>query len=144
MHPISRRLRRIASQDIIEQIVGRHGGVHFPKIVHKENGSGERSHPEARQHGDEMWLYPKFWDHTPDIQEFILLHEAGHYALSKKSLKWLVAKADELGVDVWNDLPYASPNMDEAFADCFATYHLNRRELEDRYPKWLQLVKAAL
>jgi hypothetical protein len=32
--------------------------------------------------------------------------------------------------------------MEEAFADAFATWHLNPAELRRRYPGWVDLVKG--
>lgn len=114
------------------------------KILDRETGTGGHGHPEARQHGNEIWLFPKFYQQESDIQEFILYHEIGHYVLSTKSLKWLVKRAEELEIDVWNDLPFGQYNMDEAFADCFATYHTNQAELRSRYPKWFQLISEVV
>lgn len=117
----------------------------LPKVVSKA-ASGSGSHPEARQHGNEIWIFPKFWQHDEKLRDWIMTHELGHYVLSRKEIGWYVPAAAALGVDVWDSssLPYGQFNMDEAFADCFAAYHLERQELKSRYPQWLQIVEAAL
>jgi hypothetical protein len=74
-----------------------------------------------------------------------MAHEIGHYVLTKKPTGWLVNTAPTFGVDPWDtpNLPFGQFNYEEAFADSFATYHLNRSELRRRYPGWYQIVEAA-
>jgi len=111
------------------------------RIREKEHGGGG-SHGEARQHGNEIWLFPKFWSHDPDLRRWILAHEVGHWVMSDHGS--IVEKANALGIDPWDSpsLPYGQYNMDEAFADCFAAYHLERAELRRRYPAWFRLIEA--
>ena len=115
---------------------------HMPhRVLEKAvGGSGE-----ARQHGDEIWLSPKFWEHDDKLRDWILTHEIGHYVLSRKNTQAMHA-AEALGIDLWDtpNLPYGQFNFDEAFADCFAAYYLEHQELGSRYPKWLELVEKLL
>lgn len=100
-------------------------------------------HGEARQAGNDIWLFPKFWKLTPKVQDWVFTHEIGHYMLSKFGLAKLLKLAESLGVDPWDSstLPYGQMNSDEAFAECFAAYQLNPHELKSRYPQWFELVK---
>jgi len=117
--------------------------VYKPKIVSKAAGSGVHGHPEARQSGNEIWLFPKFWLLNVGTRDFVLAHEIGHFVSSKGSLADLIRKAEEVGIDPWDtgSLPFGQGNMEEAFADAFATYFLDRNELKNRYPAWLKLVE---
>jgi len=115
----------------------------LPKVVAK-SGSGSGTHGEARQFGDEIWIYPKFWLLDTKTRDWVMTHELGHYVLSRRSTQWLIDAAAKSGVDVWdsNSLPYGQFNMEEAFADCFAASFLERSELKSRYPQWVQIVGA--
>jgi hypothetical protein len=117
----------------------------LPKVVEKAQGSSS-GHGEARQHGNEIWLFPKFWDLDLKIQDFVLAHEIGHYVQSQKPGTWLMNLGKEHGVDVWDtrSLPFGQFNQDEAFADSFASYFLEPGELRRRYPAWIIFVEAAL
>ena len=117
----------------------------LPKVVEKAQGSSS-GHGEARQHGQEIWLFPKFWDLDLKIQDFVLAHEIGHYVQSQKPGTWLMNLGKEQGVDVWDtrSLPFGQFNQDEAFADSFASYFLEPGELRRRYPAWVIFVEAAL
>lgn len=108
----------------------------------REQG-GSAGHGEARQHGDEVWLFPKFWTHDKGVQDFVLAHEVGHWVKSDFGGREFIALANSLGIDPWDSsaLPFGQFNMDEAFADCFASYHTDGDVLR-RYPEWAQLVKA--
>lgn len=99
---------------------------------------GEGSHPEARQSGNEIQLFPKFWLLDAKTKDFVFAHEIGHYVLGQHSLVKLIEDLAHLKVDAWDTskLPYGQTNMDEAFADCFAAYHLEHEELKRRYPEW--------
>jgi hypothetical protein len=115
------------------------------KIVDKVSGGGG-AHPEARQSGNEIWLYPKFWQLDNRTRDFVFAHELGHYWLSSYGLAKLVEELKKQGVDPWDSatLPFGQHNMDEAFADSFATYFLNRGELKHRYPEWDAVVHAVV
>ena len=108
------------------------------QVVDKPSGPGE-----ARQHGDEIWLFPKFWKLDPRTRDFVFAHELGHFVLGKFGMAKYVQLAGELGIDVWDQLslPFGQHNMDEAFADSFASYHLTPSELKSRYPAWVDLVQ---
>ena len=99
--------------------------------------------PEAEQRGDEIWVGPKFWHLPAKTRDFVLAHEIGHYVQSQKSTKALIDMAQTLGIDLWKteELPYGQYNMEEAFADCFAAYFIERQELHSRYPAWESLVE---
>ncbi len=125
----------------------RHSGLHKfapKKVVDKAGGGG--AHPEARQAGSEIQLYPKFWALDAKTRDFVFAHELGHYALSSYGLPKLIEDLTKQGVDAWDasTLPFGQHNMDEAFADSFATYFLNRGELKHRYPKWDAVVHAVV
>lgn len=117
----------------------------LPRTVEK-SGTGEGNHPEARQHGDQIWLYPKFWKLDAKTRDWVLTHELGHYVRGRRSLQWFIDTAARLGVDVWDSgsLPFGQSNMEEAFADSFAAYHLDRSDLKSRYPGWLEIVEAII
>jgi hypothetical protein len=115
----------------------------MPARVLEKSTGGSSGHGEAQQHGDEIWLFPKFWEHDEKLRDWIMTHEIGHYCLTNNNTK-ARAKAEQLGIDPWDtpNLPYGQFNFDEAFADCFAAYYLERQELQTRYPAWLRLVEA--
>jgi len=105
--------------------------------------SGSSSHPEASVKSGVIHLYPKFWDLSPDIKDFVFAHEIGHVIEGDFSL---TKAAEPLGVDVWGDaepLPFAQNNMGEAFADSFASYFIDG-DVQRRYPAWARLVEYAL
>jgi Fe-Mn family superoxide dismutase len=108
----------------------------------REQG-GSTGHGEARQHGDEVWLFPKFWTHDKGVQDFILAHEVGHWVKSDLGGQEFIALANGLGLDPWDSssLPFAQVNMDEAFADAFASYYTDG-DVKRRYPEWAKLVEA--
>lgn len=122
----------------------RHPQLHkyTPKKVKDATGSGSH-HPEASQRGDDVLLYPKFWTHDAATRDFIFAHELGHYVLSRHGLQKLISIAQAEGIDAWDSssLPFGQPNMDEAFADSFATHFINPNELAHRYPAWVKVVK---
>jgi DNA topoisomerase IB len=106
--------------------------------------SGSSSHPEASVKLGVIHLYPKFWDLSPDIKDFVFAHEIGHAVNGDFSL---VGAAEIVGgVDLWGDaepLPFAQHNMGEAFADSFASYFIDG-DVQRRYPAWARLVEYAL
>jgi hypothetical protein len=108
----------------------------------REQG-GSSSHGEARQHGGEIWLFPKFWTHGRETQDFILAHEIGHWVKSEFRGRNFIALAEEFGIDPWDTatLPFAQFNMDEAFADAFGSYHTDG-DVKHRYPSWARLVEV--
>lgn len=117
-----------------------------PRKIREKMSGGAGGHGEARQHGNEIWLFPKFWDLDQETRDFVMAHEIGHYVMSREPSQKFMSEAEAAGVDPWDtpNLPFAQHNMDEAFADSFASYHLAGNELARRYPQWLTLVKAFL
>ena len=115
------------------------------KVLDKASG-GTGPHGEARQHGNEVWLFPKFWKLNFETRDFVFAHEIGHFALSAYGLQKAIGVAQDLGVDPWDSssLPFGQFNMDEAFADCFASYHLDRSDLKSKAPAWVPIVEAVL
>lgn len=113
------------------------------KVVDKQ-GTGSGAHPEARQSGNEVHLFPKFWALDASTRDAVFTHELGHYALSKYGLAKLIEELAKHGIDAWDssNLPFGQPNMDEAFAESFSTYHHHRSELHARYPGWEAAVHA--
>ena len=108
----------------------------------REQG-GSAGHGEARQHGNEVWLFPKFWQHPREVQDFVLAHEVGHWVKSEFGGREFIALAESKGIDPWDspNLPFGQFNMDEAFADAFASYYTDG-DVKRRYPAWAQLVEA--
>lgn len=115
---------------------------YFGIPVEVSTGSGGSGHQEASQIGDRIVLYPKFFNHRQSVQDFILIHEIGHWVLSLVGLKSLIQDLSDIGIDAWDtsSLPFAQSNMHEAFADSFASYFLDG-DVKRRYPKWAEIVK---
>jgi hypothetical protein len=117
------------------------------KIKSKEKQSGQRDH-EATQRLGEIWLLPKFWELEDEIKDFVFAHEIGHYVLSEGISEplWLVEALKLQGIDAWDasSLPFGQFNMDEAFADSFATYFIDETELKRRYPGWHTVVRQGV
>ena len=132
----------------LEGFYDRHPGLkrYAPHRILDKTVGGGGSHPEARQHGEEVHIFPKFWVLDPATQDFVLAHEIGHYVKSNYGGVRFMEAAGRLGVELWDTdrLPYGQYNMDEAFADCFASYFLDPSELRSRYPGWFSLVEAIL
>jgi hypothetical protein len=112
------------------------------KVLDK-SGSGGGSHPEARQTGGQILLFPKFWSQDASTRDFIFAHEIGHWVLSEFGSQPYLKALTEAGIDGWDSdsLPFGQFNMDEAFADCFASHALVPGELERRYPAWVTVLK---
>jgi hypothetical protein len=149
MDPLAPRvLRRFAGENaeaFAADFFKRHPALHryAPKRVRDEaTGSGSAHHPEASQHGNLVLLYPKFWTHDAGTRDFIFAHELGHYRLAEFGLQKMIETCQKFGIDPWDtsSLPFAQSNMDEAFADCFASFHLTPGEVTHRYPAWAKLV----
>ncbi len=143
--------REVSPADVVEFVTGFYQRFptlkrYAPKVVSKSSG-GASSHPEARQHGDEVWLFPKFWALDGQTRHWVFAHELGHYVQGQLAggTKFLDLAAKH-GIDPWdtNALPYGQLNMDEAFADCFAARFLEPVELRRRYPAWAELLDALL
>jgi hypothetical protein len=149
---VLRVVHRYAAQRDAEQFVKgflrRHPTLrqYCPKRVMSKEYGGGGSHPEARQVGEEIHIYPKFWALNAATRDFVFAHELGHYVLSQRSLSDLIKELQDQGVDAWDasSLPFGQPNMDEAFADSFATFFLDRSELRTRYPVWDSVVQRFL
>lgn len=99
---------------------------------------------EAWQEGEhKIVLSPKFWVLASDRdRDAVLAHEVGHAVLAQYGLSAFIKLTQEHGIDVWDSLPFAQGNMEEAFSDAFAEYFLNPSELKRRYEAWFELVKA--
>ena len=118
--------------------------------VKEKTHASQSRHPDASNEivsgKDTIVLYPKFWTHDHDVQAFIFAHELGHWALSGPygytTARFIRVAAHE-GIDVWDtaSLPFAAGNMEEAFADAFASYSTDTDVLR-RYPKWARLVET--
>ena len=111
----------------------------------REQGSSS-GHGEARQHGDEVWVFPKFWTHQQGVQDFVLAHEIGHWVKSNNAFgSAFMDAARSVGVDPWDtlNLPFGQFNADEAFADSFASYYTDG-DVKRRYPEWTRLVEAVI
>lgn len=113
-------------------------------VVHVDQPNRSR-HPEASWTSRGIELYPKFRALSPDSQDFVFAHEIGHAVLEKWDYRKFMAAAEAAGIDPWDtpSLPFAQHNFDEAFADSFASYHLDQ-DVQRRYPGWAQIVESAL
>lgn len=114
------------------------------RVVEKAAGG---SHPEASTMSRWIEVYPKFWKLLDDpARDFVVAHELGHWVIGEYGLSDLTSLARSVGVDVWDrdSLPFSAINFDEAFADSFAEYHLNRAELVRRHPLWDRIVAAVI
>jgi len=156
MQPNARRIaaRHLAAEaedaeQFLEGFLRRHPALRTfkPKVRAKMPTSGAHGHPEARQQGSEIWLFPKFWALDKATRDFVMAHEIGHLTLTQSGgLPKLLQAGANLGLDLWDtlSLPFGQGNMDEAFADSFATYYLSRQELARRYPLWVKLIEATV
>jgi len=110
-----------------------------PRRVIDAKASGGQ---EARQQGDDVLVFPKFWSLPLSVRDFVFAHEIGHLVQSKNApgIKF-VELAERRGIDPWNvdTLPFGQFVMDEAFADAFASKHLDG-VVQRRYPAWARLV----
>jgi len=105
----------------------------------------ERGTAVASQQGDGVLLRPKFLEHLykdgVQAADDIVSHELGHFASS--TLQW-EARAEQLGISLWDDLPLGAPNYEEAFADVFAVIARNDERglalLREKWPNWLKLM----
>ena len=112
----------------------------------RESSGGSGSHGEARQTGDDILLFPKFWTLHISVQDFVFAHEIGHWVLaSKGGSRGLIKRAHLDGVDLWDtgNLPFGQHNMEEGFADSFASYFVDG-DVQRRYPLWSKWVEAYL
>jgi hypothetical protein len=112
----------------------------------RESTGGSGSHGEARQTGDDILLFPKFWALNPQTQDFVFAHELGHWVLtSRGGTRSLLEKASRDGVDLWDldNLPFGQFNMEEGFADSFASYFIDG-DVQRRYPLWTKWVEEYL
>lgn len=147
-----RRLRRNGTDDhdILALIAGfqaRYPDVARympPRVV--DGVPGSNRHPEASQVNNSILLFPRFWNLDQPTRDFVLAHETGHYVLQEAGLADYISDARSLGVDVWDTstLPYSSINMEEAFANVFAEYHIDRDALRSRHPAWIGIVQASI
>ena len=113
-------------------------------VVHVEEPN-RRRHPEASYTSKGIELYPKFRQLSPGVQDFVFAHEIGHAVLEKWGNREFMSAAKVAGVDPWDtpNLPFAQHNFDEAFADSFASYHVDG-DVQRRYPEWSSLVSVSL
>jgi len=110
----------------------------------ERDSGGSAGHGEAQQHGDEVWVFPKFWGHPLGVQDFVMAHEIGHWVKSTHAFgSDFMDAARSVGVDPWDtlNLPFGQFNMEEAFADSFASYYTDG-DVKRRYPAWTQLVEV--
>ena len=113
-------------------------------VVHVEEPN-RRRHPEASYTSKGIELYPKFRQLSAGVQDFVFAHEIGHAVLEKWGNRKFMSAAAAVGVDPWDtpNLPFAQHNFDEAFADSFASYHVDG-DVQRRYPEWSSLVSVSL
>ncbi len=150
MRDLLERLGLGLSEDREDQFVSaffrRHPKLrrYAPKRVIGGGSGASGSHPEARQRGDRIVLFDKFWKLPSKTMDFVFAHEIGHYRLQERGgVSRMMKLAKDIGIDLWDvdSLPFGQLNMEEAFADSFASYHLSKQELVKRYPKWVSLIE---
>lgn len=131
----------------VKRFMGRHPTLrHFLDVdVLRVEKPGAGSHPEARYSHRGIELFPKFWSLGASVQDFVFAHEIGHRVRERWSMRSFMGAAADLGVDVWDvtALPFGQGNMDEAFADAFASYFTDG-DVKVRYPAWTEIVRRAV
>jgi hypothetical protein len=110
--------------------------------VRRRDGSAA-GHPEARQQGNEVWVFPKFFAQDAGTRRHVLAHELGHWFRQEH-----VELRDIMGWEPGEGYfdVFGSPNSEEGYAEAFAVYLTQPSELRQRYPRlWAdmeQRVKA--
>ncbi len=84
---------------------------------------------------------PKFRALSRDSQDWVLIHEIGHWVSSEVGLQTWVKAAQSRGLDPWDQttLPWGQYNMEEAFAETFVVAMAGH---DNRWPEWQSFVKA--
>ncbi len=111
------------------------------KVRYVDGGSG--AHGEARQAGSDILIFPKFWGLPDQVRDFVFAHEVGHWVLSSQGgVQSLLEKGYRSGVDLWDaaQLPFGQANMEEGFADAFASYLIDG-DVRRRHPLWARWVE---
>jgi len=138
-------LREVNLETWLKKYFTRHSALRkYSRVrITKIDHPGAGSHPEARYTSKGIELYPKFWELPSVVQDFVLTHEFGHHVESEAGLSNLIESAEALGINPWetSTLPFGQHNMEEAFADSFASYHTDG-DVKHRYPLWTALVET--
>lgn len=128
------------TEAFVAALLGRQPGFrkYMTGVTVKRSEPTDTRHPEATTQGDTILLFPKFDALDMNAQEHVFAHELGHVFLSRYGLSNWVNDANKYGIDPWDtaELPYGMPNFEEAFAEAFAVYLTDARELERAYPRW--------
>lgn len=128
------------TEAFVAALLGRQPGFrkYMTGVTVKRSAPTDTRHPEATTQGDTILLFPKFDALDMRAQEHVFAHELGHVYLSRYGLSNWVNDANKYGIDPWDTaaLPYGMHNFDEAFAEAFAVYLTDARELERAYPRW--------
>ncbi len=112
----------------------------------KQRGSASATYDATKK---VIRLFPKFFEQREKYgEEFaahVFAHELGHSIESNVS--WY-EDAQAAGMDLWDtaNLPFGQPNMDEAFAECFAILSVrsdpgDAKRLAAKWPQWETLVR---
>jgi len=118
-----------------------------PAKISSSSATRYGSHPAGFDElRGEIQFFPAFWRLDEATRDFVFAHEIGHYISEKLGRAWLRKKLRDHGVrlEEMRVFPFEQPNATEAFADCFATYFLFRRELHGRYPAWEAVIDEAV
>lgn len=111
------------------------------RVRYVDGGLG--AHGEARQAGSDILIFPKFWGLPDQVRDFVFAHEVGHWVLSSQGgVQSLLEKGYRSGVDLWDtdQLPFGQANMEEGFADAFASYFIDG-DVRRRHPLWARWVE---
>ena len=97
-------------------------------------------HPQAQQHGHEIWIFPAF-DELPrrGSQVHVILHELGHWFR-----EWRVELSDIMGFEVGEGFfgVYGMPDSEEGFAEAFAAYFTDPSHLKKHWPDAFKKIQA--
>lgn len=136
--------RRASGNWTVEGFFKRHPNLRQYKDIKTRTVStpGSGSHPNARYDFGTILFFPKWDELDKDTKDWAFAHELGHHAVDLYGFTNLGKAMDALGIDRWDVLSFPfgqMTNYEEAFADCFASYHTDG-EVKKRYPVWAELV----
>lgn len=102
---------------------------------------------EARAFPAEIYVSPKIFELAPDTIQEIIYHEFGHIlSLNNKEIKRLILENPDGIFGKYNvkknyfDGVFGGFNSEEAWANSFMMYHINKNALKEKYPQLFQVV----
>ncbi len=108
---------------------------------------------------DEIWIGDKFFELSPDIKRHVIYHEKGHEFETKyihrdyitgeltPRIFWNISDSGIFGKQSkhgYFDGIWGTHNTDEAIAESYAEYYLNKREFKTRYLKTYKFMDLML